>query len=227
MRRFMILALVLSLGCEARRSREGQLAVDEERREYLIAVAIDLSGSYQELMLGGNGKAWQFIGGLINSLSMARAGADDRIIISQISGSKKALLWEGSLQSLRRDFPSAQAFRSFLLGKAEATGSRVHESVGDLVDYITEYPGVKEGKTKSALFILSDMEDNFPDSESTKQRLISSFRSYAKTGGMVGIYWCDSQFCGEWKRHLTEAGFKNVIVESAIVAAPSLPRFEE
>lgn len=228
MLRYLGLGLVmLSLGCEGRRAREHTLQVREEPKEYVIAIAVDLSGSYRDLLLGDDGKAWHFLGAIIQQLSTTRAGAEDRVILAQISGAPKALLWEGSLPALRRSFPSAAAFRTYLLSKANASGSRVHESIADLVDYVTAYPGVKQGHTKSAVFVLSDMENNLGDEAATRQRLLTSLTAYARTGGTVGMYWVDSRFCSNWQRWLKEAGFPNAVVENEIVANPLLPRFED
>lgn len=220
----VLLVCLSGLACEARRQREVS-PLPTAHREYLVAVVLDLSGSYQRLMLD-EGKAWHFFNAVINRFFQDRAGSDDRIVIAQISATPKALLWEGTPMNLRRDFPNAAAFKDYLSKHSHPAGSRVHDSIADMVEYVNDYPGVKEGKTRTAVFVLSDMDNNIGGEES-KKRLLSSLDTYAKRNGTVGMYWVEGRLLGEWKRHLQTCGFKSSVVESDIVSQPTLPSFDQ
>ena len=195
--------------------------------EYLVGVVLDLSGSYEEKMLGGEGKAWKFFMGVISKMFLDRSDNNDRLVIAQISARPRAMLWEGSPASLRQEFGGAGGFKTFVRKHSDPSGSRVHDSIADMVDYVTNYPGVKEGKTKTAIFVLSDMEDNFPDSPGSERRLCASLKNYAAVKGVVGFYWVEHAFTAKWKGNLQQVGFKNPVVESGIVSNPTLPNFEQ
>ncbi len=84
-RRILILCLCLMVacGCERRREREMQ-AVAEEDYEYVVAVLVDLSGSFLDKMTEG-GHAHEFLLSLIDRYFRERIGTNDQIIIAQIS----------------------------------------------------------------------------------------------------------------------------------------------
>ena len=59
---------------------------------------------------------------------------------------------------MHKQFGTAKAFRDYLMQRADPAGSRVHDAVADTVNYVADYPGVAEGRTKSAVVVLSDMD---------------------------------------------------------------------
>jgi hypothetical protein len=210
-------------GCEPRHEEHVSPLVEQET-EYALAILLDLSGSYADLMTK-DGKAYRF------SLRVAdkylrRLDSSDRLIITQLSATEKALLWDGSPIALRRSFPTANAFRDFLLSKSDPAGSRVHDGIADTLDYLLASPSVASGKTRSAVFVLSDFVDTAPDSEKSKERLLKSLAAYGRAGGTVGFYWVDQSLVLDWRRHLNDAGIQHFVVESEIVADPPLPNIE-
>jgi hypothetical protein len=60
-------------------------------------------------------------------------------------------------------------------------------------------------------------------SPNAKDVLIESLRSYARVGGVIGIYGCEISTVPEWSRILDQAGFKNFVVEPDIKENPKLP----
>lgn len=182
-----------------------------------------MSGSYAHLMTQ-DGKAYRFTLRVADKY-LRRMDPNDRLIITQLSATEKALQWDGSPIALRRSFPTANAFRDFLLSKSDPAGSRVHDGIADTLDYLLANPRIASGKTRSAVFVLSDFLDNAPDSEKSKERLLKSLAGYGRAGGVVGFYWVDQSLVLEWRRQLNDAGVQHFVVESEIVADPPLPNF--
>ncbi len=215
--------------CE-RRQEEDRSPVHGDQGEpgYVVAVILDVSGSYLERIKGKNPVAYKFFLKLTTSYAADRAASSDRILISQISQKEVALLWEGTPARLRRDFPGPEAFRDFVLARSDPNGSRVYSGIAAAVERVLHYPGVQAGRTRSAIFILSDMEDNDPAGPAQKQRLLDGLRRYAKVRhGCVGLYWVNQKdLVDEWARHLADAGVRRFVVEPDYVVDPPLPTFD-
>ena len=207
-------------GCEPRHEDYVSPLVEQES-EYALAILLDLSGSYADLMTK-DGAAYRFALRVVDKY-LRRMDSGDRLIITQLSANQKALLWDGSPIALRRTFSTANAFRDFVLSNSDPSGSRLHDGIADTLDYLLAYPAIASGKTRSAVFVLSDLLDTAPDPEKSKERLLKSFAAYGHAGGAVGLYWVDQSLVLEWRRQLNDVGVQHFVVESRIVADPPLP----
>ncbi len=210
-------------GCGERiESADRSVTARQDESEFVLAVVLDLSGSFTHQM-ADQGKAYEFSLAVLDRYFRHRNGMNDRLILAQISGTQRSLLWEGSPLQLRQDFPSADAFRQFLLDKADPNGSLVNEGVANAVDYVARNPRIASGKAKSAVFVLSDMFDTSPDPAAAEQRLMQSLGDYSRAGGAVGLYYVDQSQVTNWQQKLHNAGFQDYCVECEIVGRPSLP----
>lgn len=221
-----VMLVALMIGCEKRRHREEvTLAVDDSR--FVLAIVLDLSRSFSQLM-AEDGKGYEFALLVIDQYFRDRIGTRDKVIIAQISGTKRSPLWEGTPTELRQQFPNAEAFRKFLMRKADPSRSYVHEGVTQVLDYVMADPSVSNGKAKSAMFVLSDMLDSGagPSSRNSKQKVIDTLTKYGQGGGIVGLYYVDLGLVPEWRQILQDAGLKHCTVQSDIVGKPMLPTFE-
>ena len=221
---FIVAVVVVLAGCQPR-IEEPVAVVPAQECDYLLAVVVDMSGSYAAQMTS-DGRAYKFLMHLVERFFRDRIGSNDRIIIAQVSGTEKALLWDGSPRALRQEFASAKAFADFLQSRSNPAGSRIHDGIAETLEYVMDFPSVASGKTKSAMFVLSDMDDNFPDSDSSKARLVQALSEYAKTGGVVGFYWVDHALVSGWRQSLKAAGLNTSVVESEISAQPPIPTFD-
>ncbi len=193
--------------------------------EYVITIVLDLSGSFEQLM-AEEGKGYEFAQAVIDKYFRDRIGTHDQLIIAQISAEDRALLWQGTPQELREDFPDAKSFRDFPRKKSNPNGSLVYDAIAKSVDYAMGDFNVANRRAKSAVFVLSDMEDNAPSSVQDKQRLLKVLADYGRVDGVVGFYYVDANLAGEWKRNLRATGIRQWRVESEIVQRPELPNFE-
>src|SRR5260221_7457613 len=149
-------------GCEQVSREETGSVLNAQDPEFVLCVAIDLSGSFAEMMSEGNGRAYRFLLSAIDRYFRGTVGDNVRIIIAQLSATDRPLLWDGTPRTLRKQFPDAQSFRQFLIKNSNPNGSRLHDGIRDELTYLMSLPGVASGKTKSCLLVLSDMDDNFP-----------------------------------------------------------------
>ena len=224
MKWYCLMLALLVVGCAKRQERTAS-AFEERDCEYVLAVVIDLSGSFAELM-ADDGKAHDFLLYVLDRYFRDRIGSNDRVLIAQISANGQTLLWEGTPTQLRREFPTPDRFRDFLLAKASPGGSLVHEALADTLEYVMADPSVAAGLAKPAIFVLSDMLDNGHKSPQLKNRVLTDLAKYGQLGGVVGLYFVDERRLFAWRRILQEAGMRECVVESGIVSRPTLPSFE-
>lgn len=218
------ISLSLMAGCEKRRDG-GQATFSGAASEYVLVIVLDLSGSFKDFM-AEEGKAYDFALQVLDRYFRDRIGTPDKLVIAQISGEKRTLLWEGRPIDLRRDYPDPNAFRKFLLAKSNAGGSLVHEGITHALEYVTTDPAVSSGRAKSAFLVLSDFADNGSAGTDSEQRAVDALTAYGKMGGAVGFYYVDQHRVSRWRAHLRNAGIKQFCVESEIVGRPSLPSLE-
>jgi hypothetical protein len=225
----LLLALATALalapaGCGPRRPDDGAV-FRQQQPEAVIAVVIDTSGSFA----GRLDEAYAFFAVVADEYFRASQGGHSELVISQISGAgKPALLWRGPPADLRKKFPSASDFRAFMFARSDPAGSAVHDALADTVDEVLSRPGVAEGKTRSAILLLSDMQDNVGSADSL-QRATDRLRAYRAAKGSVGIYWCDQDLARDWRTRLKDAGFDgtNSVLETSIASRPPLPRLDD
>jgi hypothetical protein len=213
-------------GCEARREEGGGKVISREEPDYVLAIPVDMSGSYADLM-EKDGRAWKFLLRAMDGFFRERIGSasNDKIVISQISGNDKALLFDGNPKSLRGRFQNSNQFIQFLRSKSSPAGSRVHDGTRETIEYVMGFPGVAEGRTKSAILVLSDLDDNFADRDMSRSRLLREIITNVQAGGTGGFFWVENSLVGPWRRDLHAAGAKDWIVESEISFDPPLPDF--
>ena len=184
---------------------------------------MDISGSFGEYMTE-DGKAYDFALRAIDRYFTDRVGGNDQIIITQLSGSQP-LLWQGTPQQLRRDFPDRNAFRDYLIAHADQNGSRINDGVAESLDYVLNTYSVARGKAKTISLILSDMLDNHPDQDASEKRFIDALARYASRGA-IAFYFCDQAKLSDIRKKTEQAGFRWCIIECDIRGNPPLPAFE-
>jgi hypothetical protein len=221
----IVIALIaLVTGCAPRRIVEEQV-IQRTDHEYVCAVAIDLSGSFRHQMTE-KGRAYEFLMSILKRYYDSHNTNSDKIILGQLSGTARSMLWEGTPHDLRIKFPTAESFRTFLLQNADPNGSVIHDGVRNIVDYVSSDPRVANGQAKSAIFVLSDMLDNAPDQAESLRKLLDSFSTYGKQRHVVGLYYVDQLLVAPWRQRLQASGFKEFCVEPEFYGNPPLPNLE-
>jgi hypothetical protein len=221
MKKFLMLMLLVFAGCE-KRQQTAEPMLSKEEGDYCVTVIVDTSGSFDQMMIEG-GHAYRMLLAIIDKYFRERLGGNDRLVIAQISGNERALLWEGSPHNLRKDFPSPAAFSAFLRSKSIPAGSAVHKAITDSIEYVMDKP-----YKKSAVLVLSDMLDttHVDFQRKTVEKLTEKLAQYGQRGGIVALYFVDQSLVSPWKGALANAGIREFIVESGIVSQPRLPNFD-
>jgi len=232
MKRFstiILTALMLCLtGCETYvESDKPAEILKTPKRDYVLAVAVDTSGSFADEMFGKSGRGYRFTLQAVDRLFRDRPGKDDRVLLAQLSANPRAPLWEGTPRSLRKSFGSSEKLKTFIQERSDPAGSRLYAGIAQTLNYIHSLPGVKEGETKVCVLILSDMMDNSPTQAEDKEQMIEALRRLKNAKGQVGLYFVDIGCLESTRQCFTDAGLDSRFIESGIVQDPPLPSFEE
>ncbi len=222
LRREFILMTLLLAGC-ARRQEYAPMTFDSDV-EHKTVIAIDLSGSFLDLM-AEQGRAYHFLMNVLDKYGQDRTS--DHIIIAQLSGNDAPLLFQGTPQELRDTFPNAQAFRDFLLLKSDPNASRIADGFSDVLEYVMRDPNVRSGAVKSCCLVLSDLENNVVSARGdTSSRFRKALADYKQCGGILGFYYASTraEVVSPWIRGLNESGIQ-YRMEAGINNYPTLPTF--
>ncbi len=217
-------AVLMMAGC-AKRQETQEPILSTTEADYHVTVVIDMSASFDTLM-AEQGLAYQFLMAVLDKYFQDKVGGHDQLVISRIAATGQSLLWQGTAQELREEFPDAASFRDFLKKSANPNGSPIYAALSNSLENAMADRNVASHRAKLALFALTDMQDNAPDSEIAKERLLKLLKDYAKCDGVLGIYYVDPNLAGEWRLNLAKSGIKEWRVESWIVQRPELPNFD-
>jgi len=214
------------LGCGPEPERQArpflQQQKDDQEEGYILAIALDCSGSFATQ----DDKAWNFVCNVLDRYMRDRIGSSDQVLIAQLSGDNKPLVWQGTPIQLREDFDSADDFRKMLLKRSDPNGSRIHDGCVEVLSHLMSMPGVQSGKKKCVFLALTDFEDNAGDEVRSRARLVKSLKAFAQMKGNVGFYYVDQRFVQGWRKDLAEAGYPHFVIQSEIVTNPPIPTFE-
>lgn len=225
MNRSMAIVLLVStlVGCTPRaNSSRGDAVVLREERGCVVTVLLDLSGSFHAQMVDG-GKAHAFCLAILDTYFKDRIGEKDEIVIAQVSGADRALLWQGTPLQLRRDFSDPTDFQRFLRNRANPGQSKVFQNMAKCLEYASSDPDVVNGKATTAVFVLSDMLDNDPDRDAARERLKKALETFASRDGVLGCYYVDQEIIAKCREFLATSGLRKFTVEADIVGNPQLP----
>ena len=225
MYRALSIAIVVAsfTGCTPRASdSRGDAVVLREERGCVVTVLLDLSGSFQSQMIDG-GKAHAFCLAILDTYFKDRIGEKDEVIIAQISGTDRALLWQGTPLQLRRDFSDPASFQVFLRSRANPGQSKVFQNLAKCLEYASSDPDVVNSKATSAVFVLSDMLDNDPERDDARERLKKALETFASRDGVLGCYYVDQEVVAKCREFLAKTGLRKFMVEADIVGNPQLP----
>ncbi|EMI55105.1 hypothetical protein [Rhodopirellula sallentina] len=219
----VVLFFGLFTGCEARRQTE-QTTFEAPEAEYVLAIAVDFSGSFIDKM-ANDGEAYRFTMDVIDRYMRERPSDEGRLVITQLSATDDPLLWEGPPMQLRKDFASADDFRNFVLARNDPNGSRIFEGLSSTLSYLDGHRAIRNG-AKPALFVLSDMADTSDDADEQEAEISLKFKEFGQSGGTVGMYYVHQQLLPRWQQTLAKSGMRDYVVECDIVTRPTLPEFQ-
>lgn len=201
---------------------------ESQELDACLMIVIDLSGSYQDLW---DKRAYDLFLQLSDRYFNESMGTENRLIISQISGTEKALLFEGKPSDLRQQFRSPQELSNFLKENSDPDSSRVYAATRQTLDYVNTLPGLTKN-TRLLTLIFSDMLDSESPSQiwdtPFPQELQDSLQCYQTLGGGIALYFVADSERQRWHQLLQETGFSagHYLIESHLSSNPQLPRFD-
>ncbi len=222
------LLCLLTAGCVESPDLGQAAPFESQELDACLVIVIDLSGSYQDLW---DQRAYNLFLQLSDRYFNESMGTENRLIISQISGTEQALLFEGTPADLRKQFRSPQELSKFLKDRSDPNSSRVIESTRQTLDYVSTFPGVTKN-TRLLTLIFSDMIDSDSLSQiwdqSQTHPLREPLQRYQALGGGIAMYFVADAERQRWNQLLQEAGFQagHYLIESELTTNPQLPRFE-
>ena len=228
----ILLSLAITLsgcgGCFERQPESDDIVhpFQPPKRDYLLVLAVDTSGSFLGEMFGKDARAYNFGLNAVGRLFHDRMNPDDYVLLVQLSADRNALLWEGTPRRLSQHFGSSDALKEFLVQHSNSGGSNLFAGIAETLKYLHNLPGVKEGETQVCVLVLSDMDDNSPTQAEDKRRMIQARRDVQRdVKGGIGFYFVDPRLLEDTRTCLIDAGLDPRFVEAKIVADPPLPCF--
>ncbi|QDT57084.1 hypothetical protein Pan44_51500 [Caulifigura coniformis] len=218
-----LMVLLLASGCIESPSVSESPPFDEQPLSAVLAIQIDLSGSFSGYW---DDKAYRLFLDISDRFFQEAMGKETKLVISQLSGNDKVLLFEGRPSDLRKRFKTPQELNAFLKRHSDASGSRVYDATTRTLDYVGTISGVSP-ETKLLTVILSDMQDSDSKADA-ENRLRESLRKYQERGGALALYFVAESERERWNGLLNDAGFRPgyFVIESELTSSPRLPRFE-
>ena len=212
-RMFLCLALVLS-GCQVHEESHTN-AIQHDRRKYVVAILMDTSGSFQSLMFGQDGRAYEFCMETAKDFR-EEIGDDGTVLLAQLSGNDDPLLWEGTPQQLMSSFSSAENLRDFIRSKSDPNASRLFGGLADAMAYLR---GVSGPDTILCVVVLTDLIDNSPTQKEDRKRLVEELRRFNKPQNCIGMYYLATKEMQVCRELFAEAGLDGA-AEGKIVHKP-------
>ncbi len=183
---------------------EAHVEIDQDESNFLFAVVYDMSASMQD-------QAQEMDAFLLRNVqAFFRDQSDGRIVLSQISGSPNAILLDTNYREFRRRFKNPSEFRKFMKSGVHSS-SRVFLSCAESLEWLNASHD-RNPKLKSACIVISDFNDNWPDQEASRARLVAAIREYRKKSHpFLWFLGVGSHRFHEWEQTLNEIGFPHRI----------------
>lgn len=223
----IILPLVVTAGCFEATPRTNVEPFAVESLDACLIVGVDLSSSFAEDF---SDRAYPLLLEVMNKFFTASMGDNTRIVLSQISGSDDAMLFEGTPRELRRRFKTPEELSGYLLEHSEPSKSPVYVATGKTFAYVNTISGIAP-ETKLLTVIISDCQDSETDKKErsvTGYRMLSELKAYRAKGGTLAMYYVALDETKRWGKILNLAGFEpgQYVICNDLVETPELPMFD-
>ena len=119
----------------------------------MLIMPVDESGSFNDKRKPG-GKGLEFANRTITHYFQNRLGNNDYLVVSQLSGNRQALLWQGSPRQLRNEFTNIGEWAEFMDKKSDIAGSRIWDGLSDSLEIVMTDPSIVEQPHKSSARVL-------------------------------------------------------------------------
>lgn len=215
----LCLAATLAAGCQRRDKTEKGMTFEHEPTRFTLLVVADID------VVKNNPKAYDFVIAALDRYGSDRMGENDQVIISQISGNNRPVLFQGTPQQLRRDMPSQEEFRNYLLSRSDP-GRRLHDGLTESFNYLMKTRSVAQGGAKPVALIISSLNEGEAESAGCQERFIQALINFHRAGGQMAFYFCDQRRSAWLEEQTAKAGMQWTHYELDAHGRPPLPSFE-
>lgn len=164
-------ACILTTGCvkvEPQANKTTKLRGSVPEVPVMLLTVVDLSSSFY----GKYGdRVLPAVASDVEGFARSYKDSEARLVICQLSGEEQTVLWEGDPGDFRREYPTPNAFKSYLEGaitQDDQGVSPVYRSIENAIQYALDTPGVTD-RTAVNVFVHSDLLDTGPDLEKRRE----------------------------------------------------------
>ncbi len=226
----VFLALLLTVpmgGCIESQSVSQAVPFERNELDACLAIVIDMSGSFAE---SWDDRAYHLFLDLSEQYFTEAMGTENRLVISQLSGNERVVLFDGRPSDLQRKFSSPETLDAFLKAHSDPRRSRVYDAMTKTIDYVSSMSGVSD-RTRMMTVVLSDMGDSESEDAAriaSGRRMIESLTKYQQRGGGLALYFVATEENTRWEQIMAASGFQpgHFIIENELNSTPQLPRFD-
>lgn len=200
---------------------------ETEELDSVLAVSVDLSGSFANRF---SEQAYPLLLDVTDRFFRTGMGQHNRVVLSQMSGNSRVVLFDGTASELRSRFASPEELAGFLRSKSQPERSPIFDATRETIDYVVGIDGIGDS-TRVLTVILSDMRESESDqSKRTTQgrKMLESLKRYREQGGAIACYCVDQNETQRWRRIFDLAGFDPgySLISNDLVENPTLPTFD-
>lgn len=222
-----LIAVAMLPGCVPKRPRELTSTFESEELDGCMTFLIDMSGSFAN---SWDDRAYKLFIELSEQYFTEAMGTNNRLIIAQLSGNDRVVVFDGRPSDLQRQFKSPEALNEHLKQNSNAYYSHVFHAIKQTVDYVGALRGVSEN-TRLLTVVLSDLQDSETDlarRSAMGHAMVDSLKIYRQAGGALALYYVDGSQTARWREVLSMAGFEegSYVIENELSSTPLLPRFD-
>lgn len=210
--------LVFATGC-ARRDKAAITVFDQEPMKFTLLIAADID------IVKSDPNAYKFVVRALEKYGNDRIGEPDHVIISQLSGNDRPLLFQGTPQELRRVMPTQQAFRDYLVSRSDP-GRRLSKGLAESFYYLLNSSSVARGGAKPVALVISSMQPAEDEDPKDGEQFIEELIRFHRGGGLMSFYFVDQRRWAWVKEQTKKAGIDWVYMEPDPYGNPVLPSFD-
>lgn len=219
--------LSAAIGCVENPTPERSAYFEEAELDACLALLVDMSGSFAAHW---EAEAHTTFLRLMDAFFTEGAGGETRVVIGQLSGERRVVLFEGEPSELRSRFKTPEELGAFLRERSDPRGSPVYHATERAIDYVASMPRVGQ-RTRLLTVVLSDLVVHDPDGPgriAAGRKMLAALRRYREKGGGLALYYVAQSEVGRWRRIVERAGFPggSCVIQTELVANPQLPRFD-
>lgn len=207
------------VGCGRVRDKSQTVRFEHSTNKYTLLIVADID------LIKTNSRAFEFITYAIDSYARDCMSESGQIIIAQLSGNNRPLLYQGSPEQLRKEMSQPEEFKNYLVAHSEP-GRRLCDGLTESLEYTLKSYSVAQGKSATVALVVSTLNEGTAETPETEQRFVDMLVKFHRSGAKPAFYFCDQRRMKWIEEQTAKAGLSWVTLEMDINGRPPLPKFE-